>query len=212
VPELWPERATLIDAPVIGRLGFDEHHHTIKEMTMAPAQWMIQAKDLTDDPGRAALYLTVGQLSNAVGLAPGTITDSLTRPPITVKDNPRRAICRPAARIGRLPLWTRQQLDEFLAIRDRVEKDRELGPHAIEAVTVDQALERGLFSLVEYAELFDVHDQTLRRAQSQDGTFPPAVARRRKDVPGVPEHLFERAAMTTWAESKGYIVQEGVQA
>lgn len=172
---------------------------------MGHARWMIAAKDLTATPGEAVNYLTVGELSDATGLAPGTINDSITRAAITNTNNPRSAICRPAARIGDVPLWSKEQRAKFLAIREAQEN---AATTLLEAVSADHALKHDLYSLVEYADMFGVHDQTLRRAQSQDGDFPPAVARRCKDAPGVPEHLFKLGPMQAWAENKGYAVRE----
>jgi hypothetical protein len=173
--------------------------------SMSRARWATGATDLTATPGEASKYLTVGQLSDAIGLAPGTIKDSITRAPITNPDNPRSAICRPAARIGDLPLWTPEQRDRFLRIRRTTDEKSAV---KLEAITADEARERDLYSLVELAEMFDVHDQTLRRAQSQDKDFPRAVARRRKAIPGVPEHLFKLDPMVKWARTKGYRVPE----
>lgn len=175
---------------------------------MSRARWATQAKDLTATPGEASKYLTVGQLSDAIGLAPGTIRDSITRAPITNPDNPRSAICRPAAHVGtKVPLWSPKQRDEYLRIRREADDARDV-IERLEAITATEARERGLYSLVELAERFNVHDQTLRRAQSQDGSFPRAIARRRKDVPGVPEHLFSLEAMNGWAAAKGYTAQK----
>lgn len=174
---------------------------------MTRARWATEAIDLTATPGEAAHYLTVGQLSDAIGLAVGTIMDSITRAPITNEHNPRSAICRPAARIGDdVALWTAEQRDEFLRIRKLADQAREEARN-LDAVTPEEARQRKLFSLVEFADMFDVHDQTLRRAQSQDGSFPPAVARRRRDIAGVPEHLFPLDEMVTWARAKGYKVK-----
>lgn len=183
---------------------------------MGLARWAKGARDLTDIPAEASKYLTVGQLSDAIGLAPGTIKDSITRQPITATDNPRSAICMPAARIGdNLPLWSPQQRDNYLRIREEVKAAKDAAKETakqLEAITADEARERDLYSLVEIAAMFNLHDQTLRRAQSQDGSFPRAVARRRKDLPGVPEHLFELDKMVQWADAKGYKVSPLVAA
>jgi hypothetical protein len=200
---LRARRTTLIDAPVVERLGFNWNIRTQGAVIMANARWMQAARDLTATPGEASNYLTVGELSDLIGLAPGTIKDSITRSPITNTTNPRSAICRPAARISDLPLWSREQVDEFLAIAASRETVSDV---TLELVSVADAYKRRLFSLVEFAEMFDVHDQTLRRAQSQDGEFPRAVARRSTSGPGVPEHLFEQDAMFAWAASRGYAI------
>lgn len=177
---------------------------------MAFARWAIEAIDLTATPGKSADYLTIGQLSDAIGLSEETIKDSITRAPITQTDSPRSAICLPAAHIGgKVPLWTEEQRDRFLAIRQEQEEARDV-IRKLEAVTAAQARERNLYSIIEYAAMFQLHDQTLRRAQSQDGNFPRAVARRRKDNPGVPEHLFELEPMIKWARSKGHVVPDEI--
>lgn len=177
---------------------------------MARARWARKAIDLTATPGEAVHYLTVGQLSDAIGLAEGTIEDSITRAPITNTDNPRSAICEPAARIGdRVPLWSKEQRDLFLTIQEEQEDAKDVVTQ-LDAVTVAEARERNLYSIIEYAKMFGLHDQTLRKALSQDGNFPRAVARRRKDNPGVPEHLFELGPMIEWMRSKGHPVPEEI--
>lgn len=176
---------------------------------MSHAQWKQEAKDLTDTPGEAGKYLTVGKISDATGLAAGTLKDSITRKAISNKKNPRSALCRPAARVGDVPLWSPQQLDRYQRLRAEREAEREdaKGARNLESVTIMEAINRKLYSLVEYAEMFKVHDQTLRRAQSQDGTFPAAVACRQNFGPGVPEHLFPYDKMIAWASGKeGYAV------
>jgi len=176
------------------------------------ARWMTEALDLTDTPAQSGDYLTAGQLSDAIGLAEVTILDPITRTPITQTSNPRSAICRPAARIGPIPLWSKEQLARYQELRAAREEDKALGPHALDAVSATEAEKRGLYSIIEYAEMLNLHDQTLRRAQSHDETFPPAVARRHKDTPGVPEHLFEIEPMINWAHGKGYEVPTGLLA
>lgn len=176
------------------------------------AQWAVQAIDLTANPGEAAKYLTVGQLSDAVGLAESTILDSITRAPITVAANPRSAICRPAAHIGfKVPLWNPKQRDEYLRIREESNDAKDV-VRKLEGVNEEEARKRGLHSLVEFSGMFDLHDQTLRRAASQDKTFPHAVAQREVDTAGVPEHLFPIEQMFNWARSKGYTTDTPVSA
>lgn len=178
---------------------------------MTNARWAAEALDLTLTPAKVVDYLTAEQLSDAIGLAPGTILDSITRKKITQLDNPRSAICRPAARIGDIPFWSPKQRDKFLRLREEAKDARDV-LKSLEAVSAAEAADRDLYSLVELAEMFELHDQTLRRAQSQDGTFPRAVARRRKDIPGVPEHLFELVPMATWASAQGYKVPQNLLA
>lgn len=168
---------------------------------MSRARWSADALDLSRTPDKIADYLTVGQLSDATGLAEATLKDSLTREEITNPDNPRGALCRPVAKFGGEPLWSTAQLAEFkrrVAVKNGDGEDLPL-------VTADEATERNLVSIAEIAEMFGLHDQTLRSAQAKDGNFPAAVARRsRGGRPGVPEHVRRLDQVLTWAETRGY--------
>jgi hypothetical protein len=169
------------------------------------AEWAANALDLTHEPGRSQNYLTVGAVSDLTGLSTRTIEDSLTREEITNEDNPRGALCRPAARVGNVPLWEPAQVDEYKR-RVRASSNRQV---ALPLVTPQEADERGLVTVEEAADRLGVHGQTLRRHQRNDNNYPPALARRsRGGAPGVPEHVREWSAILVWAESKGIEVPE----
>jgi hypothetical protein len=168
---------------------------------MSRARWSADALDLSATPDKISEYLTVGQLSDATGLAEATLRDSLTREVITNESNPRGALCRPAAHFGNEPLWSTIQLAEYkrrVAVKEGKADELPL-------VTATEAEERGLVSTAEIAEMFGLHDQTLRSAQAKDGKFPAAVARRsRGGRPGVPEHVRPLDQVLPWAEARGY--------
>lgn len=166
---------------------------------MTRAQWALEAEDISATPGRITEFLTVGQLSDATGLAEDTLKDPLTRTKITNADNPRGALCRPTHRFHDIPLWSPEQLEDY---RRRLETR---GKPDLPPVSPGEAAKRRLFSTVELARLLDVHDQTLRRAQNTDETYPPAVARRtRGGNPGVPEHVRELDKVLAWADARRY--------
>jgi hypothetical protein len=132
------------------------------------------------------------------------LTDSLTRREITNKSNPRGALCRPEARVGDVPLWSQGQVDEYLR-RKAAQEAREI--EDLPMVSTEEARKQGLVSTEEIATLFDQHDQTVRRWERYDETYPAKVARRSRDGrSGPPEHVRERAAVMAWAASKGITV------
>jgi hypothetical protein len=164
------------------------------------ARWADGALDLTDDLEQAASYLTVGRVSDATGLSANTIRDSLTRREITTPENPRGALCRPAARIGDVPLWAQEQVDEFLRRKEAAEA---IAATDLPLVSDEEASRRGLASTEEIATRFGQHDQTVRRWQRYDKDYPKAVARLSRDGrSGPPEHLRELAAVDAWHEAK----------
>lgn len=172
---------------------------------MSRAQWAQNAVDLALTPSKVPDYLTVGQLSDETGLSEKYLLDPLTRAPITNPHNPRGALCRPAARFGATPMWSREQLAEYRRRSNATNRQ------PLELVTSAQARERRLYSTAELAEILDVHDQTLRRAQNNDEDYPPAVARRtRTGHPGPAEHVRELDAVLKWARQRGYSVKSGV--
>lgn len=170
------------------------------------ARWEADALDLTKDIRTAATYLAVGEVSDLTGLSTQTIEDSLTRKPITNEANPRGALCNPAARIGRIPLWSRQQVDEYLRRRRAIEAEP---TPDWPTVSKDEAEEQGLVDIVTAAKRFGLHEQTLRKAQRFDATYPKTVAVRSRDGrPGPPEHLRRWDEIVEWGKREGYKVQD----
>lgn len=168
------------------------------------ARWEADARDLSDDLTTAATYLPVGKVSDQTGLSTETILDSLTREPITNEANPRGALCNPAARIGRLPLWHPSQVAEY---RRRVDAAAAEPTPDWPTVSKEEAEQRGWVDIVTAAERFGKHEQTLRKAQRFDATYPETVAvRAREGRPGPPEHLRSWAAIRAWGEARGYTV------
>lgn len=166
------------------------------------AEWAREAMDFSANPSRADGLMSIGQVSDAINLSKTTIRDSLTRKEVDRADNPRAAICRPYARIGDIPMWSADQVVDYKR-RDSLRKGRALG-EALPPISADEARERGLVTTKEICELLGgLHDQTLRRYQRDDDTYPPAVARRtRSGQPGVPEHVRSLAEVMAWAAGK----------
>lgn len=167
-------------------------------MTKSRARWATEAEDLSYDLDRAARQLTIIQLAHETGLSVNTIEDSLTRKKITSPDNPRGAIDRPAYMVGGDPLWSPEQLQEFLrraAINTKVE---------LPLISSEEADDRGLISTNELAAWLGIHDQTVRKWEANfNDTYPPAVGRRsRNGLPGVPEHVRETSAIVDWIKAR----------
>lgn len=173
--------------------------------TPRKAEWMELAIDLQDDLDQAARHLTRGRVSDLTGLAESTISDTLTRRAITHEHNPRRAICRPDYRIGRTPLWSEEQVDEYKRIAAGRPEDGDLP-----TVSPGEAANDGLVTTAEIRERLDVHDQTLRRYQRSSSTYPQPLARlSREGSPGVPEHLRKWEAVLVWAlRTSGIVVPD----
>ncbi|HZA71479.1 MAG TPA: hypothetical protein VE476_01055 [Propionibacteriaceae bacterium] len=164
------------------------------------ARWAAGALDLTGDIKAASEHLEIGRVADATGLSPETIKDSLTRRPITNPASPRGALCQPFARVGDVPLWSHDQVKEYLrrkAALDGTETELPL-------VSTVEARERGLASTEEIATHFGLHDQTVRRWQRYDETYPDVVAKRDRDGrSGPPEHVRELRAVLDWARARG---------
>ncbi|HYF74527.1 MAG TPA: hypothetical protein VD864_16985 [Nocardioides sp.] len=171
------------------------------------ARWADEATDLSTKISEAAKHLTIGQLADATGLSPETISDSLTREKITNPSNPRGAIDRPAYRIGDVPLWSTGQLAEYAR---RVQLSREEPERVVTAVEAER---EGLVSTNQVAELFGVHDQTVRRWERNYGDYPGKVARLdREGRPGRSDHLRKLDEVVDWAREKGIPVPESASA
>jgi hypothetical protein len=165
------------------------------------AEWAKEAKDFTDNPSRAKGLLSIGDVSDMTGLAKATIRDSLTRRQVS-SPTARGAICRPYARIGEVPLWSPDQVTEYqrrasLANAQRANSD------VLPLISIGEAAERGLITTKDICAMLGLHDQTLRRYERDDETYPPALARQSRDgQPGVPEHVRDRAEVLAWARDK----------
>lgn len=149
---------------------------------MPVARWAADAVDLSEDPTQCVSYKSLTQVSEATGLSVATIRDSMLRDPITDPDNPRGAICRPAARIGgqmnAVPLWSERQLDDFHARTERRDAAK-LNPARMQLprITPEDAARRGLASTEDIAEKLGRAVNTLRRyVRDYTATFPPEVA------------------------------------
>ena len=170
------------------------------------AQWITGVPDLYADLDAAQSYLTVAQVSEQTGFSPTTITDLLSRVPITSATNPLGALSRPAARIGTNPYYSKAQVAECLKRRN-ASSDLYLGSTftPLPKVSAEEATRRGLVSVVEIAKLADVHEQTIRRWKAREAGFPPPVALRERDEDGhsgVPFVVHEGVAVREWLRNR----------
>lgn len=173
------------------------------------ARWTHDATDYTTDLGTAAKMINIASLSASTGLSQRTLEDLITRDPITREDNPLIALCRPAGRIGSIPLWSRGQLDNYrdrTAFTEGKEKIQDLP-----SLFVEEAEQRGLITTGQFAEAIGVHDQTLRRWARVDARYPEVLAKlARPNVPGNPEHLYDLVDYVRWARERGWSVPGSV--
>lgn len=162
------------------------------------ARWALDAIDLSNDLDQAAKQLTLGALADKTGLSPNTIEDSLTREKITSPDNPRGAIDRPAYSVGGDPLWSHEQLAEFLR-RSSIERTVEYP-----LISSEESERLGLISTNELAEKLGIHDQTVRKWEANfSDTYPPVVGRRSRDKrPGVPEYVRDLSKIIKWIDGQ----------
>lgn len=166
-------------------------------MVKSRARWADTAIDLSNDLNQAAQQLTIIQLADATGLSVNTIEDSLTREKITSETNPRGAIDRPAFMVGGQPLWSPEQLQEFLRRAETSEKVE------LPLISSADADDQGLISTNELAAWLSIHDQTVRKWEANFKTYPPVIGRRSRDGrPGVPEHVRETAKIIEWIKAR----------
>jgi predicted DNA-binding transcriptional regulator AlpA len=170
------------------------------------AQWISGIPDLYSTLDTARSYLNIAQVSELTGFSPTTITDLLSREPITSPTNPLGALSRPAARIGVNPLYSNAQVEDCLR-RRQVNTDLNLGGmyHPLPKVTAKEAAQRNLISVTEIAELAGVHEQTVRKWKARNSTFPPPVALRERDEDGhsgVPFVVHEKVAVARWLRNR----------
>lgn len=184
---------------------------------MGAATWTRHAIDITGEgPTEWSKYLTVEQLSDAIGLAPATIMDTLTRSPRDT--DPRVAIYRPAARIGQtrlaaVPMWTPAQRDRYLdlakvrAKTNSVERRRKAagGAAGLPTYNLAEAAEKGLASTEELADITGLAENTLRRFAREHGDFPAEVGIAQRVPPqqyGPPRTLRRIEDVTRWLAAR----------
>lgn len=184
-------------------------------MTRTRAQWITGIPDLVklNRLSEAGNYLTVAQVSSMTGFAVATITDLLSRPPITSEDNPQGPLSRPAACIGNQPLYSHKQVAEA---QRRLADGRRThfggGDAPLPPVDFDEAVKQGLLSTDEIASLATktnadgVRDQTVRRWSRDHQDFPPRVALRARQGghPGVPMVMYDGLKAIQWLIAHGY--------
>lgn len=187
-------------------------------MTRTRAQWVTGIDDLINDLAKAANYLNVSQVATETGLAVATITDLLSRPPITSEANPQGPLSRPEARIGNQPLYSHEQVAEA---KRRLAAGRHShfggGDEPLPSVDPADARKRNLLSTEEIASLATrtkdgkpapdgVRDQTIRRWSRDHQDFPPRVALRAREGghPGVPMVMYDGLKAIEWLIQHSY--------
>ncbi len=164
---------------------------------MTAAAWTRTARDLINDPDQWSDYLTIQQVSDHTALAVGTLRDNMARPEIKSPEVPRGALCRPRARINKLPLWHPDQVAEYdrrvAALADRA-------PEKLPEVSAAEARARGLVSITELTAELGCERNTLRRiGRDQPMPRPVALAKReRSGMHGRQHELRDRVATLRW--------------
>lgn len=184
-------------------------------MANTRAGWARDVVDLyeTGDLAEAANLLNAAAVASATGLSIKTIEDALSRPPVTKKTNPLYPLSRPHRRMGNSPLWSHEQVDQAVELR-QVDGPRYLGGGDEQLPTIDpgSADALGYLSTTEIAAMVPnprnpertVHEQTVRRWAREYGDFPNAVALRERvgSHPGVPIVVYNGDEIRAWLYSK----------
>lgn len=142
-------------------------------------------------------YYTLPQAAEYIGLSEVTVRDLLSRPLITAAHNMLAPISRPAARIGGEPVYSRAQLN---AVINRRAVTRRLRSSELDKLTFEEADQQHLKSCAEMAELFDFHENTLRKWGSAHDDFPAPIASREHPggYPGTPTVVFDAVEVLQW--------------
>jgi hypothetical protein len=176
------------------------------------AKWTEGILDLYADLETAATYHTTEQVSDLTGFSAKTITDLLSRKPISKGTNPQGPLSRPAARIGTKPLYSTAQIEDVLRRRKAQIGGRYLGGQnqPLPKISFEEAQRRHLISVTEIAYLADVHEQTVRKWASRDADFPAAEATRDRSSghSGVPFVVRPHKAVERWLINKGKITAD----
>jgi AraC-like DNA-binding protein len=165
------------------------------------------------DPGESVTdYLRVEDVADRLGKSPNTISDLLSRAPITSSTNPLGPVSRPARRLGMVPLYSKEQVDEALRRQEiDASRDRHFGgaDEQLPTLSIAECRKRGLITLAETVRRSGLHEQTLRRWTRDDHTYPPAVAlqARPSGESGVPMVVRDENALRAWLiENKGITI------
>lgn len=167
------------------------------------AQWAEDVPDLSGSLKEAANYLQIPEVSEKTSLSPNTLRDALSRPPVTRVGNPMSALSRPAARISNVPLYSKAQVREALALQAAAARKAASATVRLPLVTAEEARRTGLAGPVEIADYAGVHEQTIRRWARDVDNFPPIVAdcERGEGHPGGPIKVREMSAVKEWLRS-----------
>lgn len=184
-------------------------------MANTRAVWARDVPDLYGRLDEVSRYLGVADVSRATGLSVPTIEDSLSRPPVTKKNNPLSALSRPAARVGNAALWSHEQVAKACELRQS-SGGRYLGggTEPLETIDAADADARGYISTNEIAEMVrnpktgkPIHEQTVRRWARDNDDFPAAMALRARSQghPGVPIVVYDAKQIRKWLIRKGHL-------
>lgn len=165
--------------------------------------------DLRDTPADAKNYLTLEAAAAELFLAPTTLRDLLSRPP-KPSTHQYHPICRPVARIGNTPYYSRQQVaDTRRAItraneRVREEQKTRATPFPADEADVDPAPRRGqvrqgeLVSVTQMSERTGYAVGSFRRWVTESGFPERAGERRLLEGPGRLEIVWPWGPVDEW--------------
>lgn len=176
-------------------------------------RWTDDVPDLYDRLADAAGFYTLAQACDYTNLSLTTVKDLLSRTKITADGNTLAPISRPAARIGESPLYSEEQLDEVRRRQETPPRKHFGGTdEPLPLITPDESNERGLVSYSEMADMFGVHENTLRKWWSTNADFPSprATRERRGGHPGTPTVVFDAKEVLQWLSDNDKITGNAI--
>ena len=176
------------------------------KLTDAPraySSWMDDGVvDLTNRLAEAAKYLSLDECAEKTSLSTVTLLDLLRRKRIDDETVPKSALSRPAARMGKNPLYSKAQVKTYLG-RLKARDAQSTRASAVPTLTPEEAAEQGAMTLQQLADHHGMSKIHLRRSMSESDSCPGPVGKLLAATKGQRPLLFDERAVSAWlAERK----------
>lgn len=161
-------------------------------------RWARDVPDLSASLDEVGRYWSLEMAARETGLSPVQLREYLDRPQITNATKAASRMSRPARRLGKEPLYSPEQCQEYVKLAGAPSAKAAL-LESLETVTAAQAEELGLATMDQLADEHRITRSTLKNHMQTYGGFPPIRAKlSRAGKAGRPAELRSKDEVAAW--------------